>query len=140
MNNKTEKHHVIPISLHGWDVRENIVVVTKEQHARIHRTLNVPYNYIREFKKKTNHKLFFDKDYFTDLRILHLEYFKRIELLPSDLIDKQTLSMYSQISYIEGMYGVLRSTKIKRVGTNFSFALHLYHDVLYKAVTYQSNK
>jgi hypothetical protein len=38
-----EKHHVIPLSIGGMDIPENILKISTENHKKIHQTLNIPY-------------------------------------------------------------------------------------------------
>lgn len=126
-----EKHHVIPISLLGWDTVENIIVLSREDHTLIHKTLNIPYQFIREFKEKNNHKFLFDKDYYSDLRTLHCKYFSNVNKLPEHLINKQTQSLELQIEALEQKYNVTRFEKPLKQSTLLDTRLYQYHIILW---------
>jgi len=125
----TEKHHVIPISVNGHDVVENLTIVSKEEHVLIHKTLNIAYQYIREFREKTNHKLTFDKDYFVELRVMHCAYFRKIDNLPDHLVEKHVHSLELQIEALEKKYGLSRIEQTNKKA--FDTRLYQYHTILW---------
>ena len=79
---KTERHHVVPVSLQGFDWDQNIMVVTEYEHNLIHATLNIPYEKIRVFRKKTNHLTSMSSQlYVNELRKVHVAFFEKVDLL-----------------------------------------------------------
>jgi hypothetical protein len=129
----TERHHVIPISIQGWDTQENMIVVSKQDHALIHKTLNIPYQFIREFREKTNHKLHLDKDFFVELRALHCRYFEYIYSLPNHLLNQHVHSLELQIERLEQDYSLCRKENALADSNLFGTRLYQYHDLLLKA-------
>ena len=84
-----EGHHVIPISIGGFDWKENIIKLSREEHKLIHDTQNIPYTLVRKFRKQTNHMMHMNsKAYVKELRDIHLAYFesRRLRTLPKGLI------------------------------------------------------
>lgn len=126
----SEKHHVIPISIGGWDIGQNMIVVSKQEHADIHKTLNIPYQFIREFREKTNHKLIPDMDYISELRALHCKYFEKVNELGEFIFALHINSIELQIEYIEMKYGLARCDRPN--SKHFDMRLYQYHDILWK--------
>jgi len=88
-----ENHHVVPISISGWDVIENQFLVSISDHKLIHSTLNIPYSNIRKFRRLTNHVLVPNIVYMEQLEYVQRLYFEGIEKLPVILYDKHVRSM-----------------------------------------------
>jgi hypothetical protein len=129
----TERHHVIPISICGWDSQENMIVVSKDDHSLIHKTLNIPYQYIREFRERTNHKFHLDKEYFIELRSLHSRYFENVNELGKAIYNQHVHSLELQIEKLEADYQLARVPNSLQQSNIFGTRLYQYHDLLYKA-------
>ena len=86
---KTERHHCTPVSLQGFDWEENIMVVSVADHKLIHSTMNVNYQKIRTFRRKTNHIIHRNSQaYIRLLKDLHLDFYKNVHKLPLRLQNK----------------------------------------------------
>jgi hypothetical protein len=79
------RHHYFPLSISGIDHWTNIIFCTEEEHKLIHKTLNIPYDRIRSFRKATNGILVVNNYYLHEQYLLQLEYFKNFKKLPEDL-------------------------------------------------------
>lgn len=121
---RTEKHHVIPVSMDGHDKPENIVQLTREDHKLVHDTLNVPYGAIRKFRKATNHMRQRDApEYVAPLRKLHMLYFGRFSLLPRRLKRIHAQSIRSQVEAMD-------SSHKKSTESSIWYWLKKYHECL----------
>jgi len=88
-----ENHHVIPISIGGWDVIENQFLVRIQDHKLIHNKLNIPYSSIRKFRQLTNHVLVPNVVYMEQLEYIQTLYFEGLEVLPQELFEKHVRAM-----------------------------------------------
>jgi hypothetical protein len=83
---KTQRHHVVPISLQGFDWDQNIMTVTVYEHNLIHATLNIPYDKIRKFRIRTNSMTsMVSQFYVNELRKVHVAFFQKVDLLKPEL-------------------------------------------------------
>ena len=56
-----DRHHMAPLSIGGWDIEENIMVVNRLDHINhIHGILDIPNKTLRAFRAK--HSLYFFTD------------------------------------------------------------------------------
>lgn len=134
---KTERHHVIPISLHGHDNQENVIFVTPEEHKIIHQTLNVHYNSIRLFRKRTNEILFINEYWVREMATLHMIYFRNAHNLSSYLKIEQAKSLLKQTEKLIKQYSI-QDFKIKDAFENdnhqLQYMVRAYHSAYLIAV------
>lgn len=125
-----QKHHVIPLSLGGYDMAENLISVTEKNHKLIHSTLNVPYDWIRTFRKRTNHIIVNpDEKYVHELRKLHLEYFKNIGSLPQHLQEAHRRAMIAMVLREIHLNDLSQHIEFQD-GNSFQHYLNQYHNIL----------
>jgi len=105
MQNRKEKHHVVPLSLWGWDVPSNILNLKRETHRKIHRSQDIPYERIRSFRKKTNGLDPRSNEYKQHYLALLLQFFCGAMLLPAGIIRAQALAMKKLTYYAAGLSG-----------------------------------
>lgn len=132
-----EMHHVIPVSLYGWDVKANLVLMKKAKHTQVHKTLNMPYKRIRTFRKKHNHKFKMDVDFVIDLRKLHLVYFKNLPNLPYEVVVAHAQAMFKLCMYINTQHNLgisFGNTKNMKADVKFHYFLRHYHLLLWRIV------
>jgi len=84
---RTSRHHVIPISIGGWDVEQSIIFLTPEEHTKLHQIMNISYDSIRTFRKRTNHILFVNEYYVRELAMVQEIFFKKLDKLDPFIID-----------------------------------------------------
>lgn len=138
----TERHHCIPISLLGPDIVENLISVTIEEHKVIHKTLNIPYNLIRRFRKKTNHLVLDPNEFFVkELRLIHLSYFDKINFkkLPQHLRNAHLRSMESIVAREIHLNGFNQKIPYD-VGKTFWEYLNTYHNIMVLRVRNKKRK
>jgi hypothetical protein len=71
-----ENHHNIPLSLLGEHKQDNIIRLNSQEHAKLHQTQNIPYDLLRNFRKKVNHILVpnnYVLDFKEDLRLHYFD-------------------------------------------------------------------
>jgi hypothetical protein len=122
----TQRHHVIPISIQGHDVPENIVYLTDQEHKELHKILNIPYQSIRLFRKRTNQIIFVNEYWVRELSTLHKLYFKKAYKLKPHLIKVQAESLENQV------HKLLREHQVNdfKLREKFDTELHRLHYML----------
>lgn len=55
---KTNRHHNVPLSLGGNDVKENIITIGEDDHKLLHETLDIPYPTVRRYRAVMNNMPF----------------------------------------------------------------------------------
>lgn len=124
-----QKHHVIPISLDGFDWSENIIRIKRGSHKLIHSVQDVPYAKVRAFRKATNHMKHKNcVEYVTHLRNLHLDFFENVDELPVELYKKQrdSLAATTKRLYKKNKVSVL----IPKDDASLHQWLKIYHNIL----------
>ncbi len=91
---RTSRHHVVPISIGGWDCEENIVFLTPAEHTELHKLMNISYESIRTFRKRTNHIIFVNEYYVRELAMVQEVFFKNLHKLNSFMIEQIATSLY----------------------------------------------
>ena len=126
----TERHHVIPISLGGFDIPENIIHITPNEHKELHDTLNLHYNSIRTYRKRTNSIIFIDEYSIREMMKVQELYFKNSENLKRWLNKRQAESLQAQTQYLVRQYQ-LKDFVIKQSFENelhfLRYMLNAYH-------------
>ncbi len=102
----TEAHHVIPISLSGFDIPENVIHITTNEHKELHNTLNLGYSSIRLYRKRTNSIIFINEYSVREMIKVQELYFKNTPNLKRWLIKKQAESLKAQAEYLIRNYGL----------------------------------
>jgi hypothetical protein len=123
---KKDRHHLIPASLDGADVQENVVVIERSVHDLIHNTLCIPYFYIRAFRFKNAWKRKKDKEYVSDLRKLHLMYFSNLKHLPEEIQEMHRNGIEKQVYLLAKM----KKRNVILVDFSFHSLLLAYHELL----------
>lgn len=100
----TQAHHVIPISLGGFDIHENIIHITESEHKELHDTLNLHYQSIRKYRMRTNSIIFINEYSVREMMKVQELYFKKSDLLKRWLIKKQAESLQAQTHFLVNQY------------------------------------
>ena len=75
-----EKHHVIPISIWWNHTDSNKIDISNSSHKELHNRQNIPYNFIRKYRERTNHILV-PNDYTLDMKWeLYQRYFENADI------------------------------------------------------------
>lgn len=96
----TEDHHVVPLSLWGWDLPINIVNLPIADHKLLHQKQNVPYDIIRNFQKKSNHLDRNSAEFKVEYLKLLLAFFSGAMLLPLGLIRVQFVAIRGMVLWV----------------------------------------
>lgn len=94
---RTSRHHVVPISIGGWDVEQNIIFLTPEEHTKLHQVMNIPYDSIRLFRKRTNHIIFVNEYYVRELAMVQDIFFKNLGNIEPFIIDLIATSLHQLV-------------------------------------------
>lgn len=131
-----ERHHNIPVSLEWPETPENIIPLKKHIHEHLHKTLHIPYRKIRNFRKKTNHKLVKDKEYIKELRKVHKLFFdeRKLSKLAGDTVAQIAKSLGETTERVCANYDIQKELydtdgSIKSVTNN----LYKYHNGVWRA-------
>lgn len=129
---KFQNHHIVPISISGPDVSENIATISERKHQELHRILDMNsrlhYNLIRKAREKTNHKMILspeDMEYRHDAQRLYFERMPRLDWFTRKL----HLEKMNQLIWFEA--DRLLKVWIKqeyKTQTDFESALNMYHE------------
>jgi len=108
---KGQVHHVCPLALFGihnlYDGttnEANLVRLSVADHEKIHATLDIPYQRIREFRMSQGYKQWHDLEYHEALKKLQWEYFKNVRKLPYELQVIHAESMKAQVQLLKTVY------------------------------------
>lgn len=128
---KIEAHHLIPVSVYGPDVPQNIASITSTKHAEIHKILDMNsrlhYQLVRDARKKTNHKLVMWPD---DLKYRHDAqslYFERVPRLDWFLQKVHLEKMNQLVQYESDRLDKIWIRHHVDYQTKFPLALKNYH-------------
>ena len=131
-------HHMIPLSLGGTNHRENIIsvpgTISKSEHALIHKILNINYDLIRSYRKRTNHLLYTNYVEVTEQKKLHDHYFKNLHLLPAKLIDVHASHMLKLVNRFQADHCVamhVQGMRGKSSRARFRYFLFSYHESMF---------
>lgn len=129
MKNYIDTHHICPVSLKGYNIEENKIMLLRNCHEQIHKALDnrMLYTVTRKAKEKTNHKLYMTAD---DLNYRHDAqrlYFSWINKLPEDIIDIHTQKLNELIKYESNRLQPLARHQKQEYIDNFDDALLCYH-------------
>lgn len=105
-----ERHHVLPLSIWGLWISENLIDLEGYVHKTTHQILNIPYRQVRELRD-LQHDL--DTPYEKVARKeseLLKKYMSNINQLPEELRIKMVNSMVSQIQRLK--YEIKRRTLV----------------------------
>lgn len=131
---KMQNHHIVPVSLRGKDIAENIFRLLDSSHSLTHQILDMNsrlfYALSRKAKLKTNHKLLLspeDLQYRFDTQDL---YFERVPRLPKDIKDAHLMKMNELVWYERNRLIKLTNTPITSQQSHITFpsALEDYHE------------
>ena len=100
----TERHHVIPISIGGFDIQENIIHINIAEHKELHDTLNLGYESIRTYRRRTNNIIFINEYSVRELIKVQELYFRNAQHLKRWLIKRQAESLEAQARYLVNFY------------------------------------
>ena len=99
---RTNRHHVLALSLGGRDKPCNILVLSVEDHRLVHDTLDIPYNTVRKYRAVLNQDMFRPTERMAkaQARIESL-FFARLKFLPNrlqkkikDKVEEDTRDLY----------------------------------------------
>lgn len=129
---------MIPLSLGGTNHKENIIsvpgTISQSDHTLIHKILNINYDLIRSYRKRTNHLLYMSYVEVTEQKRLHDHYFKNIHLLPAKLIDVHASHMLKLLNRFQADHGVamhVQDMRGKSSLAQFRYFLFSYHEAMF---------
>lgn len=129
---KLQNHHLVPISISGPDVRQNIASISESKHLELHRILDMNsrlhYKLVRTAREKTNHKLVMwpeDLKYRHDAQDL---YFERVPRLDQFLRKLHLEKMNQLIGYESGRLKTIWIDQKPELQNTFESALETYHE------------
>lgn len=93
----THEHHVIPVSLGGRNIPENIIRIQADVHRDVHRILNIPYGGIRDQRMMENEPGIDPKLIYRKKAELTKKYFENIMCLPEDIMMQHVNSLIGQV-------------------------------------------
>lgn len=80
-----EQHHSIPLAI-GWvESKDNKIWLEKTPHKMTHMILDIPYRFIRNYRKKLNWVVLLTEQILEAERKMQLKYFDNVTELPKDL-------------------------------------------------------
>lgn len=143
----TQRHHIIALSiggihcLHKDAVNEaNLVVLEETEHKKLHKVLDIPYDFIRAFRMKYEVYQFKDADYYNDLHKLQLMYFSNLKHLSQRIIALHLESIKGQNRVFAKMFNWNGSLYENAIFVNdlqaFEFYLAIYHKIFVSRATY----
>jgi hypothetical protein len=93
---KTQRHHVIPITLTGSNYKDNIINLDPLSHEVLHDEQNVAGIYVRRWKERTNHIILPNE--FTEAERLKIvkKFFVNIWNNSDKVIKQQLVSLQKQ--------------------------------------------
>jgi len=129
------KHHCIPISTGGEDLKQNFARVIDRDHKQIHDTLDIPMRFysdkVRKIKEKTNHHIITKPETIDLWWDLQKEYFSRIHQLPRHLQKIHMDSMLNMVQYWATQYMRMSNDNIlwerEPKGNTLSYKFHESH-------------
>ena len=140
---RTERHHVIPISLQGWDEPENVIYVNPQEHKKIHKCLDVPYKSIRLFRKRTNQIIFVNEYWVRELTTLQYLFFRNVAKLDEYTQKLIAESLEKQADKLRISYGIqnflIKRDGFKDITHRVFYMLHAYHS-LYLIIVLKRNR
>lgn len=132
--NFKEEHHIIPISIQGPNWKENVITLSREDHKYLHDIMDIPYGWLRRFRKRTNHLVYMDAYYVSQVVQIQKLYFARLPQLTPRLINIHMTCMEHICMRAYAEYEIKKDIKPKRMKTGsqqFMYWLELYHEALY---------
>lgn len=93
---KIEKHHWIPLAIWGINTSDNIISLEKDIHSMTHKILNIPYKYIRSYRKVLNWKTIIDETILEAERKMQITYFDKCKYLPEEVFKLHYNSILKQ--------------------------------------------
>jgi len=102
-NNQRNAHHVLPLSIHWPDVEENVALILKDDHRRLHNELDIPMRIFtkmtRNQRKRENWHLILtesDIEWRADIQRAYLEW---VDRLPNFLQDMHEVKLWDLAQY-----------------------------------------
>lgn len=141
-----QKHHIIALSIGGIhflykDVvnTANLVLLEKPEHEKLHKVLDIPYDFIRTFRMKYEIYQIKDIDYYNDLHRLQTMYFANLKYLSARIVALHLESIKAQNEVFAQMFrwtGCLHENAefIDNVHA-FDFHLAIYHKIFISRTT-----
>jgi len=128
---RKERHHTIPLSIWGEDIKPNIIELPPEQHQQIHRTQKIDHKHVRHIRKLEN-ATYKNEEWIIERKLsAWLKFFEKIQNLPGFLILAQVQSLLKQIAYYRKII-IQQQKKIER--------LEQENQTLWKLITKIENK
>ena len=114
---KVELHHSIPLAIGGVDNVENIIKLGSSSHKITHAVLNIPYRYIRDYRKILNWSVLITEDILEAERKMQLAYFENSRELPREIFKAHYYNIVTQakeevkeiITYKQGNNAIISS-------------------------------
>lgn len=142
---KFEWHHVIPLCFDGLHylpkgeiLSSNLVALFPSVHKELHRTLDIEYRLIREFRKQHAWKIEKDKAYFEDMFHLLDHYFAKLHRLP-ELHKLHADSLQSQCIVLKNIFkspvGVPLTATFVDDLERFKYYMEIYKKIFLKRIS-----
>lgn len=128
---RTSRHHVIPISIGGWDCEENIIFLTHDEHTELHKKLNMTYDSIRVYRKRTNHIIFINEYVVREMSLVQHAFFKNIGSLQAPIVEMIATSLERQVDKL------IHDNHVEHFNVNRTFE-NSYHKARYMLKSYHS--
>lgn len=90
---KMTDHHVIPVSLYGSHVPENIIRLESLDHEILHKILNINSNVLRNLRYQLNDILIFQPQHIDAIKNAQLQYFQNTNLLNTKVANQQAVAL-----------------------------------------------
>lgn len=138
---RTSRHHVVPISIGGWDIEQNIIFLTPEEHTKLHQIMNISYDSIRTFRKRTNHILFVNEYYVRELALVQEIFFQKLDKIDPFVIELIAESLHKLVLRALSDFRIDRFSLVEKFETPLHKARYMlksYHAVLLIAVLRKS--
>lgn len=134
---RTSRHHVVPISIGGWDCEQNIIFLTPEEHTKLHQVMNIPYDSIRLFRKRTNHIIFMNEYYVRELAMVQDIFFKNLGNIEPFIIELIANSLHELVLKVLNDFRIEKFILIDKFASPLHKARYMlksYHAALLIAV------
>lgn len=116
---KTTDHHVIPVSLYGPHLPENIIKLESLDHEILHKILNINSNVLRNLRYRLNEVLHFKPQHVEIIKNAHSQYFQNTNLLNNKVAIQQAVALSRLVR--------LKAMQLKEKGVYFPVEWHEYN-------------
>lgn len=112
------EHHVIPVSLYGSHIPENIIKLERIDHDILHKILNINSNVLRNLRYTLNDVLVFKPCHIDSIKNAQLQYFQNTNLLNNKVANQQAVALSRLVRR--------RASELASLGLSFKVEWHEY--------------